>query len=93
MDRKHFAQTQMVPNLTGNSFGRPTYQDREEITEELDMCGYHWRKQNPFQAKAKPEIPAPPTLEDLEVEDENYRAGYEAAKEEMLLRGRHEKVG
>jgi hypothetical protein len=86
MDRKHFAQTQMVPTRTGDSYGRSTYQDREEITDELDMCGYHWRKQNPFHAANTPEIPAPPTLEDLEERDNEWRAGYDAAMNKVLNR-------
>ena len=83
-ERQHFAQTQMVPIRTGDSFGRPTYQDREQVTDELDMCGYHWRKQNPFHAQNQPEIPAPPTLQDLEEKDNEWRAGYDAAMEKIL---------
>lgn len=81
-DRRHFAQTEMVNVLTGNSYGRPTYQQQEQITEEVDICGYHG-KRDFFGAKK--EIPAP-TLDDLEEKDEEWRKGYEARREEELLR-------
>lgn len=83
-ERRHFAQTAEVDIPTGNSYGTTTFQRREEITDELDMCGYHWRKQNPFLAKKTPEIPAGPSLADLEEEDANYRRGYEAAEDRYL---------
>lgn len=83
-DKRHFAQTQTVSVHTGNSYGSPTYQDRQEVTEELDMCGYHWRKSNPFLAKNKPEIPAPPTLQDLEETNSEWQAGYDAATDHYL---------
>lgn len=83
-DKRHFAQTASVPVETGNSYGRPTYQQREEITDELDMCGYHWRKQNPFLARNTPEIPAGPTLQDLEEKNEDWQAGYDAATDHYL---------
>lgn len=93
-DRKHFAQTEMVQVPTGNSYGQTTYQQREEITEEIEMCGYHRMKmQNPFQTRRQitnGEKEEQPTLEDLEMEDEQYRAGYDAAME-RVLRGQVEK--
>lgn len=49
-DRQHFTNTRTVQVNTGNSYGRSTFQEREEVTTELDICGYHFRKQNPFQA-------------------------------------------
>lgn len=83
VDRRHFAQTAQVEVQTGNSYGNPTYQNRQEVTDELDMCGYHWRKQNPFLAKNTPEIPAPPTLADLEKESDDYERGWDAAVNQM----------
>lgn len=90
-ERQHFSQTRMVPVVTGNSYGRTTYQEREEITEEMDICGYHWRKQNPFQAhkEALPEGPngrheKQKTLQELEEEDEEYRRGYAAAEDKFF---------
>src|ERR1700733_240759 len=56
-DREHFTKTRKVNVETGNSYGRPTYQERQEITETLDMCGYHSRKQAGLFQKT-PEITA-----------------------------------
>lgn len=50
-DMQHFRNTHTVKVPTGNSYGRATYQDREEITTEMHVCGYHWRKQNPFDTQ------------------------------------------
>lgn len=61
-DRRHFTQTANARALTGNSYGTPTYQESQEVTEVIDVCGYHWRKQNLFQA------PEPSALESAEVE-------------------------
>jgi hypothetical protein len=86
-DAHHYGDTQMVDVPTGDSYGRPTFQRRERVTDEFDMCGYHYRKQNPFLAKNKPEIPAPTTqktIDELEEEDQQYRAGYNAAMERIL---------
>lgn len=82
-ERQHFTQTRLVQVNTGNSYGKPTYQQREEVTEELDICGYHWRKQNPFHAV--PEISEGPsgkhqkTLDELQKENDDWQAGYDAA--------------
>lgn len=72
--RQHFTQTQTVPVMTGNSYGHPTYQDRQEVTEELDICGPCWAKQNPFQKDDQP------TLQELEARDTGYREGFEAGE-------------
>lgn len=48
-DRQRFTQTRQVPVPTGNSYGVPTYQEHTQVTTEMDVCGYHWAKQNPFQ--------------------------------------------
>ena len=48
-DKHHFSETKTVRARTGDYYGSPTYQDRQEVTTEIDMCGYHWRKSNPFQ--------------------------------------------
>lgn len=85
-DKRHFSQTQTVEVPTGNSYGQTTYQERQEVTDELDMCGYHWRKSNPFLAKNKSEIPGPATqktLDELEKEDQSYREGYNAAMDKV----------
>lgn len=85
-DKRHYSDTRTVDVPTGNSYGRTTFQQREEVTEEFDMCGYHYRKQNPFLARNKPEIPAPETsktLDELEREDQEYRAGYDAAMDRI----------
>src|SRR5277367_5564157 len=55
-DREHFTKTRTVNVETGNSYGRKTYQERQEVTETLDMCGYHSRKQaGLFQNDPQPE--------------------------------------
>lgn len=77
-ERQHFTQTQMVTIPTGNSYGRTTYEERKEVTEELDICGPCWKSGSPF-SKEKPEIE---TVEaEAEVsEAEMWRARYEAEK-------------
>jgi hypothetical protein len=82
-DREHFTKTRTVNIPTGNSYGRQTYQERKEVTDSLDMCGYHSRKQaGLFQAT--PEAIEPP-IEDIEAESEQseaemWRAKYEAER-------------
>jgi hypothetical protein len=82
-DREHFTKTRKVNVETGNSYGRPTYQERQEVTETLDMCGYHSRKQaGLFQAT--PEITAE-VIDDIEAEADQadadmWKARYEAEK-------------
>lgn len=82
--KKHYRETEEVEIHTGNSYGTPTYQKREEVTVERDMCGYHREKRNPFLAKKEITPPANPTLEELEDDDAQYRAGYDAAMEKIL---------
>lgn len=88
-NRQHMTKTQTVQVPTGNSYGQTMYQQRQEITETLDICGYHWGRQNPFQTEAI-EGPKEKTSEDSktldELEDENneWQAGYEAGIEHAL---------
>jgi hypothetical protein len=82
-DRQHFTNTHTERVPTGNSYGRTTYQDQVEVTEEIDICGPCWKSSGLF-AKNKPEIPAQPTLEDLEKDDDSYRRGYDAGVESIL---------
>jgi hypothetical protein len=72
-EKQHFTKTQTVQVLTGNSYGNPTYQPRQEITEELDICGPCWKSGNDFSAK-QINGPKKPTLEDLERDDNPYEA-------------------
>lgn len=72
-DMQHFTQTRTVEVPTGNNYGRPTFQDRQEVTTELYMCGYHWRKQNPFQAAPKTAINAEYAKSE---QNEEYLRGY-----------------
>lgn len=77
-------QTKQVQKLTGNSFGQPTYQDREEVTDTIVICGRHIAEMTKsFRAPEAKEIP---TLESLEKDDAEYRAGYDAAMERVLNR-------
>jgi hypothetical protein len=84
-DREHFTKTRTVNVETGNSYGRKTYQERQEITETLDMCGYHSRKQaGLFQSTEPPAIEAT-AIEEVEAEAEQseaemWRAKYEAER-------------
>ena len=70
VNRQHFSRTGSERVNTGNSYGNPTYQDREIVTAEMEICGYHWQKQNPFQP-GKKAIP-----EDEETEKESFLKGY-----------------
>lgn len=83
-EKHHFADTRPIEVHTGNSYGQPTYQNREEVTDEFDMCGYHWNKRNPFSAKREAITPPKPTLEELEEDDNDYRRGYEAGVDHTL---------
>lgn len=81
-DREHFTKTRQVQVETGNSYGRTTYQERQEITESLDMCGYHSRKQAGLFQKT-PELVTAETIEDIEADAdqadaEMWKARYEA---------------
>lgn len=72
VNRRHWMDqhTESVP--TGNSYGRTTFQDREVVTTEIDICGYHWAKQNPFRSNREEN---PPEIE-ADIQDENYLRGY-----------------
>lgn len=87
-ERQHFTKTQSINMQTGNSFGTPTYQQRQEVTETLDICGYHWRKQNPFQPSDKEA-----TLRELEAENENYQRGFEAGEQHQRYTESHRTDG
>jgi hypothetical protein len=82
-DKQHFTQTRKVNIPTGNSYGNATYQERQEVTEIVDFCGYHWQKQNPFRPPAP--IPIESEIESVEhdadeSEAEMWRAKYEAER-------------
>lgn len=76
-NRQHFTQTRKVNIPTGNSYGQPTYQERQEVTEVVDFCGYHWAKQNPFLSRSPDAIEAA-ELESSQSEAEMWQAKYEA---------------
>lgn len=76
-DRQHFTQTATVRNPTGNNYGTPTYQDQQEVTQVLDICGYHWRKQNPF-AQQEPTAIEAVEADAAEAEVDMWRRKYEA---------------
>lgn len=78
LNRQHFEQTQQVAVPTGNSYGHTTYQARDEITVEMDMCGYHAGKQNMFQAA--PNSIEAAEAEAVESEAEMWKAKYEAER-------------
>lgn len=73
-NRRHYEQTVPVQVPTGNSYGQTTFQERLEVTEVLDMCGYHYAKTNPFQPLQEKKIQA------LERENEDWQRGYEAGE-------------
>lgn len=56
-NRETWTRTRTEQVQTGNSYGKPVFQDRERVTYEMDICGYHFAKQNPFQSNA-PEVEA-----------------------------------
>jgi hypothetical protein len=85
-DREHFTKTRSVSVETGNSYGRATYQERKEVTDSLDMCGYHARKQAglfnappPDQAALTAEIVEAETAA-ADADAEMWKARYEAEK-------------
>lgn len=83
-DREHFTKTRTVNIPTGNSYGRATYQERQEVTETLDMCGYHSRKQAGLFSDP-PAIVTAETIDEVETEAtqaeaDMWRARYEAEK-------------
>jgi hypothetical protein len=75
-DRRHYAETQEVTVNTGNSYGRPTFQERQEVTETLDMCGYHHNKRNMF--KATPKAIEKAEVEAAKADADMWRSRYEA---------------
>ena len=77
-NKQHFSNTHTVSIPTGNSYGRVTYQERQEVTEELDICGPCWAKTNPFSpdGKAAHELVA-------DTQNEDYLRGYR----EGILKG------
>jgi hypothetical protein len=77
VNKQHFVNTHTEPVLTGNSYGNPTYQQREQITEEIDICGPHWLNDNPFQTPETPAIEVA-EAEAAESEAEMWKAKYEA---------------
>jgi hypothetical protein len=80
-DKQHFVNTHEVQVPTGNSFGRATYQERVEVTEEIDICGPCWKSGGILSEKAA--IP-PQTLDDLQKENDDWQRGYEAAMDKRL---------
>lgn len=85
-ERQHFAQTQTVPVATGNSYGTPTYQDRMQVTEEIDICGPCWKSGGVMAEKA---IPASPTLDDMQQYNDDWQAGYNAAIDHLTTERSH----
>jgi len=84
-EREHFTKTRTVNVPTGDNYGRRTYQERQEITETLDMCGYHSRKQAGLFSAGEPEAIEATAIEDVEAESEQseadmWRAKYEAER-------------
>lgn len=57
-EKQHFVNTHEEPVLTGNSYGRATYQQREIVTEEMDICGPCWKSNNPFTPPPPPQVAA-----------------------------------
>lgn len=82
-DREHYTKTRTVEVPTGNSYGRATYQERQEVSETIDVCGYHARKQAGLTQNA-----ITVTAEDIDTVEEGatqaeadmWRARYEAEK-------------
>ena len=87
LNSQHFEQSQPVSVPTGNSYGTPTYQERQRVTNTLDVCGYHFAKQNPFQAPADE---TPKALTVLEEQNQQWQAGYEAGEEHARYTSRGE---
>lgn len=82
LNRQHFTQTRTVEVPTGNSYGRPTYQERQEVTEELDICGPCWQTANPFTPDNGKATPKSVTMYGGDPKTEEYLKGYHDAKEE-----------
>jgi hypothetical protein len=77
-NRQHFTQTKMVDVPTGNSYGQPTYQERQQVTSEMDICGPCWADENPFEPKEKDAVP------ELELDSETWQAGFDAGEAHAL---------
>ena len=78
INAQHFEQSQTVAVPTGNSYGQTTYQERQRVTQTLDICGYHWARQNPFQAPTDTAKALIDRTEVLGEQNEQWQAGYEA---------------
>lgn len=48
-DKEHYTKTAKKKLMTGNSYGSPVYQEQEQATEEIDICGPCVAKQGLFQ--------------------------------------------
>lgn len=75
-NRRHFEETKPIHRQTGNSYGQPVYQDQDEVTTIVEMCGYHWERVNPFRAATTPEKPKGEIL----AENEEYNRGWQDAE-------------
>jgi hypothetical protein len=75
--KRHFEDTHEVEVYTGNSYGNPTYQPRQEVHEEIDICGVCWAADNPFTSPEPTAIEAV-EAEAAESEADMWRAKYEA---------------
>ena len=73
-NRQRFTQTTSRKVKTGNSYGRDTYQNQDEITTTLEFCGYHWEmKTNPLKPHT---AEAQKSLE----QNEDYNRGWQDAQ-------------
>lgn len=72
-DRRKFEETKVITLKTGNSYGNPVYQDHDEVTTTINMCGYHWSKLDPFRAQATPKA-------EILAKNESYNQGWEDAR-------------
>lgn len=76
-DKQHFTQTRTVKVSTLDTSGRSMFAPRTEVTEELDICGPCWEKQNMFQPAG--EIEEAERKSDKS-EAEMWKAKYEAER-------------
>jgi hypothetical protein len=98
-DAQTFTQTRKINVPTGDSYGRTTYQERQEVTERISICGYHWAKQNPFRPNVPEALPAT-TISDIDEAEldaadasaEMWKARYEAEKARRTFHGNTEGV-
>jgi hypothetical protein len=83
-DAQHFSQTRTVKVRTGDNYGRDTYQERQVVTTEVDVCGPCFNKSNPFQKDASPAaLPKDDGFTEEDKQDESYLRGYR----EGILKG------